>query len=105
MVKIVLYAFAIVVMLAPLSDAQDQAVVTPLRLREAIAEALRNSPRLRPSVDQVESAAIQRRLASSQFQPKLTPQLLGGTDPTVPGQQTLGLGVSERLMTGTEVQV
>lgn len=71
--------------LAPAGWAQDAAraptATPPLRLREAIAESLAASPRLRPVSEQLETAAIQQALAASRFGLKVTPQVTTGRDP------------------------
>lgn len=62
--------------LAPAGWAQDAVraptATPPLRLREAIAESLAASPRLRPASEQLETAAIQQALAASRFGLKAT---------------------------------
>ncbi len=92
--------------LAPTGWAQDAVrasnATPPLRLREAIAESLAASPRLRPVSEQLESAAIQQALAASRFGLKVTPQLTTGRDPYALTQRSLGVAVSrQQRATGT----
>jgi outer membrane protein TolC len=80
-----------------------QSAGAPLRLREAVAEALRASPALNSAADAVQNAKIQGKLASSQFDLKVVPNLNAGTAPANLGQRTIGVGVSKRLPFGSEI--
>jgi outer membrane protein len=95
--------------LAPAGWAQDAVrtsnATPPLGLREAIAESLAASPRLRPVSEQLESATIQQALAASRFGLKVTPQVTTGRDPYALTQRTLGVAVSRQLPVGTQLQV
>ncbi len=99
---------AAVLGLAPAGWAQDAVrpsdATPPLHLREAIAESLAASPRLRPASEQLESAAIQQALAASRFGLKVTPQVTTGRDPYALTQRNLGVTVSRQLPFGTQVQ-
>lgn len=75
----------------------------PLRLRDAVAEALRFSPALSGAEDAVESARIQNRLAESRFGLKVVPTINTGTAPGGLGQRTIGVDVTKRLPFGSEI--
>lgn len=83
--------------------AESETTVT-IDLRGALNEALRHSPQLLPSEDAVTTAGIQRTLAVARFAPKISPMLSTGTAPMGLSQQNLGLGVSQLLQTGAQVQ-
>ncbi len=77
----------------------------PLRLRDAIAAALRNSPALRPADEAVVVADIRLQLARSAFGVKVTPAFNTGTDALGSARQDFGIGVSKRLPTGGEARL
>jgi multidrug efflux system outer membrane protein len=72
----------------------------PLRLRDAIAAALRNSPALRPADEAAMAADIRLQLARSAFGVKITPAFNSGSDTQGLARQDFGVGVSKRLPTG-----
>src|SRR5262249_36201272 len=82
-------------------SAQDTAPV--LRLRDAVAEALRASPTLGSAEDRIESARIQRRLAESRFGVRIMPNINAGTAPGDLGQRAFGVDISKRTRFGTEL--
>ncbi|MBI3263248.1 MAG: TolC family protein [Acidobacteria bacterium] len=73
----------------------------PFTLRAAVAEALRNSPRLQSAADGVALAEIQRRLAASEFGVRLLPSFSSGSQPQGIAERSVGVTVSKRLSTGT----
>ena len=75
----------------------------PLRLREAILEALRSSPALSGALDSVETAKIQNRLAQSRFGLKIVPNVNAGTAPAGLGQRGFGFDLVKRLPFGAEI--
>lgn len=77
--------------------------VPPLGLREAIALALEHSPSLRPANDRVMLSEIQRQVAEAEFNLKVTPSFGSGTNPYGLDQQTLGVSLSKKLITGAQV--
>lgn len=101
-----LYAVLIV---AALAGGQATPVVEPgaagaVSLREAVDEALRNSPELQPQSDQVSLADIQRRAAASRFALKVTPSLNAMSGDGVPGAaRSLDVTVAKQLVTGTQI--
>lgn len=76
-----------------------------LTLREAIVEALAASPLLGPARDGRELADIRHNLAESDFRPQLTPRLRAATGAGGVEDAGIGLDVTQRLRTGTEVRI
>ena len=77
----------------------------PLTLPAAVAEALTNSPDLRPPADAVAVADIQRRLAQSAFGIKVSPRFGATSDPFVGTARTLGVALTKSLTVGTRTFV
>lgn len=75
-----------------------------LTLRQAIAEALSSSPRLRASDDGRALAGIRERQASARFGIKATPSFNTSSDPAGFDQRALGVVLSKRLPIGTNFQ-
>ena len=89
---------------APPAGALAQtASAAPLRLRDAIAEALRTGPALSGASEAIENARIRGKLAESRFGLKVVPNFNAGTAPASLGQRTLGVGLSKRLPFGGEI--
>jgi len=74
-----------------------------LTLRQAIATALAQSPRLRQSDDARQMSEIRAEQADSRFALKANPSLTSGTDAVGNPQRTFGLGVSKLLPTGADL--
>ncbi|MBI2836046.1 MAG: TolC family protein [Acidobacteria bacterium] len=77
----------------------------PLALGDAIAEALNRSPVLRPVEDGRTLAEVQQELAASTFGFKIVPSFAASADPTGFGHRQLGIGLSKRLLVGTELAI
>lgn len=77
--------------------------VPALTLGAAIAEAMERSPELQPRHDAVRSAAINARLAASDFGIKFTPTISAGTDPSSGATRNASLAVTKKLGTGAQV--
>jgi len=86
------------------ADDPARSVAGPLGLREAIAEALRNSPTLRPAADRVALADLGQRVAESRFGLKISPSVGAGLASMGPGQRGAGVEVSKRLTAGTDLR-
>jgi outer membrane protein len=82
--------------------AQAPPVVT---LTEAVDEALTKNDRLINQQDNIEQADLGVRLARNQFQPKVTPNILGSFGQTDVASQTYRVDISQRLTTGTELRL
>jgi outer membrane protein TolC len=74
-------------------------------LAQAVDEALVKNDRLVNQHDTIEQAALGVRLARNQFQPKVTPNILGSFGQTDVSSQTYRVDVSQRLTTGTELRL
>lgn len=96
-------AFVLTALLLGTPGTPARAEPVPLTLRQAIAEALASSPRLRAPDDGRTLAKIRERQAAARFGIKLSPNLQTNSDPAGFGQRTLGLGVSKRLPFGTDL--
>jgi outer membrane protein len=75
----------------------------PLTLRDAVRQALARSPQLTASQDARETAAIQRQAAAARFAPRISPILSTGGGSAGPSQQDLGIGVSQLLPSGAQI--
>jgi outer membrane protein TolC len=92
-----------IVTLAPgLAVAQSTPVVS---LAQAVDEALVKNDRLINQQDSIEQANLGVRLARNQFQPKVTPNILGSFGQTDVSSQTYRVDLSQRFTTGTEVRL
>ena len=76
-----------------------------LALREAVRVALANNERMLTSRESIDQAQIGRELAGSLFATRVTPNVLGSFGQSDVRNQTYGVGVSKRFMTGTAVRV
>lgn len=94
-----------VVALASGSASAQTASPSPLRLREAVAEALVHGADVASREDAVVSAKLQERLAAAPFGFRWTPSLSGGSNPGGFNTSVLGLTLSKRLPTGTDIYV
>lgn len=90
---------------APLPGPAGEASPGGLTLRAAIVEALVASPLLGRAHDGRELARIREDLAESSFRPQLTPRLRAATAATGIGNVGIGLDVTQRLRTGTELRI
>jgi outer membrane protein TolC len=97
-------ALAVAAALSAPSPVAGQDSEKPLRLADAIAEAVRNSPSLQPAADRVTLADIDERVARSNFGLKVAPTLGAGFGSFGTGQGSAGVVVSKRLTTGTELR-
>ena len=95
-------AIVVVAVAAPLLNAQAPPMVT---LAQAVDEALIKNDRLITQHDSIEQADLGVRLARNQFQPKVTPNILGSFGQTDVSAQTYRVDVSQRFTTGTEVRL
>jgi outer membrane protein TolC len=84
-------------------EGQRHSTPPALTLREAIAEALRASPGLRPARDAIELAEIQQRVADARYAVKFAPGFSAGHDAGGFGGRQLGMSVSKHLPIGTDV--
>ena len=75
-----------------------------LRFRAVVAEALRSSPRLRGARDAYDRASIQKGLAESRFNLKITPFFSTGADRLGSDSSSFGVGFEKLLPTGTTVR-
>jgi outer membrane protein TolC len=82
--------------------AQTAPVVT---LAQAVDEALVKNDRLVNQLDSIEQASLGVRLARNQFQPKVTPNVLGSFGQTDVSSQTYRVDLSQKFTTGTEVRL
>ena len=85
--------------------AQLAAGSAPLTLRDAIGEALANSPMLGAAADQVAAAGIDERRARAGFAPNLTPVFRLDTTPSGATERRLGAAVSQQLPAGTRLSI
>ena len=74
-------------------------------LAQAVDEALAKNDRLINQHDTIEQADLGVRLARNQFQPKVTPNILGSFGQTDVAAQTYRVDLSQRFTTGTEVRL
>jgi len=86
------------------ADDPARTAAGPLGLRQAIAEALRNSPALRPAADRLALADLGQRVAASRFGLKISPSLGAGLASTGPEQSSAGVQLSKRLASGTDLR-
>src|SRR3989304_2145614 len=89
---------------SPVAQAPQVAAPEPLRLQDAVAEALRASPALSGGNDAMETAQIHAKLAESRFGLKIQPNLNAGAAPAGLGQRGIGIDLSKRLPFGTEIK-
>src|SRR5262245_19369946 len=82
--------------------AQTPPIVT---LARAVDEALAKNDRLITQHDTIEQAELGVRLARNQFQPKVTPNILGSFGQTDVNAQTYRVDLSQRFTTGTELRL
>lgn len=85
-----------------LAVAQTVPVVT---LAQAVDEALAKNDRVVNQHDVIEQADLGVRLARNQFQPKVTPNILGSFGQTDVSSQTYRVDLSQKFTTGTEVRL
>lgn len=90
---------------ASAAGAQDRSPTDPLRLRDAVSEALQRSPDLAPLDDAIVRAQLDQRRAEAPFGFRWTPALSGGSNPAGYSTRALGLTLTRRLATGTDVYV
>lgn len=81
------------------------AAAAPLTLRAAIAEALGASPALGPAQDGRALAGIGERVAASSFGIDVIPSIRAGTGADGRREGGLGVDVTKRFRTGTEVRL
>ena len=81
----------------------QQPLAALITLKAAIAEALERNPEVLDSAQTVESARLTVRTAASQFTPKVVGNALGALAGTALSNQTVGTSVSQRFVTGTQV--
>jgi outer membrane protein TolC len=93
-------ACTIVVTLAGAAHGQS---APPLGLRDAVAEALRNSPELAAPHEAVATAEIQRRQAGAPFGLRVTPNVSRFSTPGGYDTRVAGVSVGKTLTTGTEL--
>jgi outer membrane protein TolC len=82
--------------------AQGARVVT---LVEAVNEALEKNDRMLNQRDVTQQSALGLRLARNEFQPKVTPNILGSFGQTDVNSQNYRVDVSQKLTSGTEIRV
>ena len=81
------------------------AQVSPtVTLREAVALARRNNPRVLDAVDRIAEAQLNDRAARSAFRPRFVPRLTGAVGGGDLANQSYGAELSQRFSWGTEVQ-
>lgn len=98
--------FAVVVAIVVGSTAPLFAQAAPVvTLAQAVDEALAKNDRLVTQHDTIEQADLGVRLARNQFQPKVTPNILGSFGQTDVSAQTYRVDLSQRFTTGTEVRL
>jgi len=76
-----------------------------LTLAQAVDEALLKNDRVLNQHDTIEQSALGVRLAKNEFQPKVTPNILGSFGQTDVNSQNYRVDVAQRLTTGTELRV
>jgi outer membrane protein TolC len=76
-----------------------------LTLEQAVDEALTQNDRLLDQRDLGAQAELGVRVARNQFQPKVTPNVLGSFGQTNVSSQTYRVDLSQRFTTGTEVRL
>src|SRR5262245_22103809 len=81
-----------------------EAAQRTLTLADAIAQALRQSPRLEIAQDQVTAARLDRRASNARFIPRLAPTIENTTTADGLTHRSLGVAVSQLLPTGAELQ-
>src|SRR5262245_47784929 len=81
--------------------AQDRVVT----LADAVNEALVKNDRMLNQRDVVQQSDLGLRLARNEFQPKVTPNILGSFGQTNVNSQNYRVDVSQKLTTGTEIRV
>lgn len=74
-----------------------------LSLHDAVGEALDRSPAIVNAHSAVDQANLSRRLASSSFDVKVLPSMLGSFGQTNLSNQMYGLNVSQKLVSGTQI--
>ncbi len=82
-----------------------EAAIPLITLRAAVAEALQKNPEVLDSAQSVESAKLAVRSAASQFTPKAVGNALGALAGTALSNQAVGTTVSQRFVTGTQVDL
>jgi outer membrane protein TolC len=96
-----LFALLLVVASASATRADER----PVTLRQAIAEALDQSPLLRQPDDGRTVAGIREMQAAAQFGFKLTPTFQAGSDPQGLSTRSIGVSITRRMPFGTTFQV
>jgi outer membrane protein TolC len=76
-----------------------------LTLAQAVDEALLKNDRMLNQRDAIEQSALGVRLARNEFQPKVTPNILGSFGQTDVNSQNYRVDVAQKLTTGTEIRM
>ena len=76
-----------------------------LTLSEAVNEALLKNDRMLNQRDATEQSALGVRLARNEFQPKVTPNILGSFGQTDINSQNYRVDVAQKLTSGTEIRM
>src|SRR5439155_3634087 len=76
-----------------------------LTLSQAVNEALLKNDRMLNQHDATEQSALGVRLARNEFQPKVTPNILGSFGQTDINSQNYRVDVAQKLTTGTEIRM
>src|SRR5438477_4916527 len=76
-----------------------------LTLAQAVDEALLKNDRMLNQHDAIEQSALGVRLARNEFQPKVTPNILGSFGQTDVNSQNYRVDVAQKLTTGTEIRM
>ena len=82
-----------------------QPALRMLSLEEAVRLSLANNERMLSSRETIAQAQLGVNLAESAFTTRITPNLLGSFGQSDVRNQTYGVGVSRRFVTGTEVRM
>ena len=96
---------AILILLIAGAVGVDGQATPILTLAQAVDEALIKNDRLINQHDSLEQADLGVRLARNQFQPKVTPNILGSFGQTDVTSQTYRVDLSQRFTTGTELRL
>src|SRR5262249_24019168 len=97
-----LIVFACALLASAAISAQDGPLLT---ITQAVEEALLKNDRMLNQRDAIEQSALGVRLARSEFQPKVTPNILGSFGQTDVNSQNYRVDVAQKLTTGTEMRV
>jgi outer membrane protein len=96
---------AVLILLVTSAVGVDGQATPILTLAQAVDEALIKNDRLINQHDSLEQADLGVRLARNQFQPKVTPNILGSFGQTDVTSQTYRVDLSQRFTTGTELRL